>query len=98
MAHFVTLNWQAPAVGPTPTSYDVFRGTAAGKENATPLATGITATTYVDNDPGLVEGQTYFYYVEAVDAAGASVPSAEANATIPFAIPDAPTGLTAVAT
>jgi len=87
-AHNVVLNWNADADAVT---YDVYRGTQSGKENATPVATGLTVTTFTDTN--VVAGQTYFYYVTAVNGANQSAPSNEANATIPFA---PPTGLTAV--
>ena len=95
--HYVDLAWQAPTTGTPPTSYKVFRGTAAGQENATPIASGVTGTTYRDEDPGLVEGQDYFYYVKAEANNLDSVPSNEANAVIPFVAPNAPTNLTATA-
>jgi fibronectin type 3 domain-containing protein len=98
----VTLSWTAPTGA---LSYNVYRGTAAGGEGATPIATGITTTTFTDG--GLTNGTTYFYKVTAVNANINHVPalpsesarSAEASAT-PSAVapPAAPTGLTASAT
>src|SRR5262249_19754060 len=59
----VTLTWAAPTGALT---YNVYRGTSAGGEGATPIATGITATTFTDI--GLTNGTTYFYEVTAVNA------------------------------
>ena len=61
----VTLNWTAPAGA---TSFNVYRGTTAGGEGTTPIATGLTGTTLVDT--GLADGQTYYYQVTAVDTGG----------------------------
>jgi fibronectin type 3 domain-containing protein len=72
----VTLNWTASAGAKT---YDVYRGTAAGAESTTPIATGITRDTYTDT--GLTNGQTYFYTVKAVNAGGISAASKEVSAT-----------------
>jgi beta-glucanase (GH16 family)/fibronectin type 3 domain-containing protein len=57
----VSLNWTASNGA---SSYDIYRGTAAGGEAATPIATGVTATSFVDT--GLLTGTTYYYYVTAV--------------------------------
>ena len=59
----VTLNWNAPAFNgePTDLTYRVYRGTAAGGENATPIATGLTSPTYTDT--GLTNGTTYYYKI-----------------------------------
>jgi cellulose 1,4-beta-cellobiosidase len=72
----VTLNWTASAGAK---SYDVYRGTAAGAESTTPIATGITKDSYTDT--GLTNGQTYFYKVAAVNAGGISAHSKEVSAT-----------------
>jgi fibronectin type 3 domain-containing protein len=89
MAHEVDLTW---AADPDAASYDVYRGSASGKEGASPVATGITGTTWTDKN--VVPGQTYFYTVTAVNGSAQSSPSNEASATVPFA---PPSGLTAVA-
>ena len=69
----VTLQW----TGSTPaTSYSLYRGTAAGGESATAMATGIAATTY--SNTGLTDGTTYFFKVAAVNAGGTSLLSNEA--------------------
>ncbi|HEV2319612.1 MAG TPA: autotransporter-associated beta strand repeat-containing protein, partial [Verrucomicrobiae bacterium] len=53
-------------------------GTSSGSEN-TIVASGVTATSYVDS--GLSNGTTYYYVVEAAGAAGTSAHSSEASAT-----------------
>jgi hypothetical protein len=72
----VTLTWSAPNGAVT---YNVYRGTTPGGESPTPVATGLTATTYTDT--GLVDGTTYYYTVTAVDAGGEGAASNEASAT-----------------
>jgi len=88
----ITLNWTAT---PAAQSYNIYRGTAAGQEGTTPLATGITATTYLDSAIQ-VTGQSYFYTVTAVNANVAPLPneSAPSNEATPNASA-APTNLTA---
>jgi hypothetical protein len=61
--------------------YNVYRSTTS---NFTPtsgnlIAHGVNATSYSDN--GLSPSTTYYYKIEAVDAAGVSAPSAPASAT-----------------
>lgn len=96
--HGVTLTWTAPAVSSTngpAASYSVLRGTASGAESTTPIATGITATTYLDTTG--TQGTKYFYEVVAVNSAGTSGPSNEVSASfLVLAPPSPPTGLAAV--
>ena len=61
----VTLNWTASSGA---TSYNVYRGTTAGGESATPLATGITAVSYPDT--AATNGTKYYYTVAAVNGGG----------------------------
>lgn len=61
----VTLTWSA-SIGAL--SYNVYRGTFAGGEGTTPLATGVLGSTF--SDTGLVAGQSYYYVVTAVNGAG----------------------------
>jgi len=72
----VTLTWTATAGA---ASYNVYRGTSAGAESATPIKTGITTTSYANTH--LANGTKYFYKVAAVNAAGTSPLSKEAAAT-----------------
>jgi hypothetical protein len=62
-------------------SYKVFRSTASGftPSSSNQIASALTSTSY--SDSGLSPSTTYYYVVEAVDSAGTSQPSAQANAT-----------------
>jgi fibronectin type 3 domain-containing protein len=71
----IALSWAASTGA---TSYDIFRGTSAGKEGATIYLTSSTTT---DTDTAVSSGTTYYYTVEAVNSAGTSAPSPEATAT-----------------
>jgi hypothetical protein len=62
----ITISWPA---SPDATSYRIYRGTAAGAEGATPLAT-TSDLTYTDRN--LSSTATYFYQLTAVNAAGES--------------------------
>jgi hypothetical protein len=77
----VSLSW-TPGTGPTGT-YSVFRGTAAGGEGSTAIASGIAGTHYID--AAVTNLTTYFYTVTANNSVGASAPSNEASA-----VPGAP--------
>jgi fibronectin type 3 domain-containing protein len=72
----VTLSWTA-SLGAD--SYNVYRGTSPGGEGATPIATGVTDTAYVDNM--VAGGATYYYVVSAVTTGGESAISTEVSAT-----------------
>jgi Glycoside hydrolase family 44/Fibronectin type III domain len=72
----ISLSWSASTGA---ASYNVYRGTAAGGESATPLAASITATSYVDTTVTL--GTKYYYKVAAVNADGTSALSNEVSAT-----------------
>jgi len=87
----VILSWTASAGA---TSYRVYRGTTSFGESATPIASGITATTYTNI--GLTNGTTYYYRVAAFNATGNS-PEGNQTAAIPLPPPPVPTGLTATA-
>ncbi len=71
----VALTWSASGGA---TSYIIKRSTTSGS-GYVPLATGVTATGYLDT--GLVNGTTYYYVVAATNSYGASADSAEAAAT-----------------
>jgi len=81
----VTLTWAAPVSdGGSPiTGYKVYRATSAGAE--TLLSTVGVVLSYPD--PGLTNGQAYYYEVSAVNAVGEGPKSNEASAT-PTAHPD----------
>ena len=88
----VALSWTASAGA---TSYNVYRGTTAGGESTTAVATGQTGTTYTNT--GLTNGTTYYFKVKAVNSVGTSGYSNEASATPVVAAPGAPSGLSATA-
>jgi fibronectin type 3 domain-containing protein len=67
----ITIEWLA---SPGATSYRIYRGTAAGGEGATPIAT-TTDTEY--KDTGLSSTPIYFYQVTAVNSAGESARTPE---------------------
>jgi fibronectin type 3 domain-containing protein len=70
----VTLTWTAT---PGALSYNIYRGTFSGGEDATPIASSLSASF---TDSGLTSGQSYFYVVTAVNgAAGESGRSNEVN-------------------
>ena len=48
--------------------YNIYRSNTAGGEGATPVATNVRATRYVDT--GLTAGKTYYYEITAVDGGG----------------------------
>lgn len=76
----VNLSWSLGAGG-TPTSFDLYRGAASGKESSTPVATfDGTANSY--QDTGLTNGTTYYYYLTATNMAGTSPNSNEVSAAV----------------
>ena len=86
----VSLTWSASAGA---TGYNIYRGTSAGGESTTPIATGVTSTSYIDTT--VTNGTTYYYTVAAVNSSGTSGYSNEASAEPVSGLPPAPTGLTA---
>ena len=66
----VNLSWTAPAGA---ASYNIYRGSAAGLEGSTPLATGVTTTTFADQ--AVTNGASYYYTVTAVNGNLAPLPS-----------------------
>jgi hypothetical protein len=90
----VALSWNASSGA---TSYNVYRSTSSGGEGSTPIASGVTSTSYTNT--GLTNGTTYYYKVAAVNTAGTSGQSTEASATPAgtVSIPPTPSGLTATA-
>jgi hypothetical protein len=70
----VALTWNAAAGAD---SYILRRSTTSGG-SYTDVATGVTATSYLDT--GLVNGTTYYYVVAATNSYGLSSDSAEASA------------------
>jgi len=92
----VTLTWQSPSSdGGSPIiHYRIYRGTVSGSESFV-LETG---TLPIIVDGGLTNGQTYYYWVTAVNAIGEGTSSYEASAmpTAPIP-PTSPTELAAIA-
>jgi len=80
--HQVQLDWQEASVG---TSFEIYRSqTQGGQDYTTPLASVPVGTLTYTDVLLLVEGQTYYYTVLAVDVSGVkSDPSNEASALIP---------------
>ena len=87
----VALSWRDVLAA---TTYNVYRGTAAGGESTTPLATGLTTTSY--SDTTVTNNQTYYYRVAGVNSAGVGTFSNEASAkpTAPSINYPAPNGFT----
>jgi hypothetical protein len=76
----INLSWNtdtAPA-NCSIAGYNVYRSTTSGSAGNR-IASGVTATSY--SDSGLSPSTTYYYRIEAVDAAGASAASTQASAT-----------------
>ena len=80
--HDVILTWTASATSGV-TGYNVYRGTASGKESTTPLnSLPITGTTYTDTN--VTAGQIYYYMITAIRSSGEmSADSGEVSATVP---------------
>ena len=93
----VQLSWTPPASngGAMVTGYDIYRSTTQGGEGNTPIATGVTTTSF--SDTALTNGTTYYYTVAAVNSAGISPQSVEASATPAATVPSAPLSVTASA-
>jgi hypothetical protein len=81
----INLSWTADTAPAncTISSYNVFRSTTSGftPSSSNQIASGVTATSY--SSTGLSASTTYYYKIEAVDAAGTSAASAQASATTP---------------
>jgi fibronectin type 3 domain-containing protein len=67
----ITITWSASAGA---TSYNLYRGTSAGGEGSTPIAS-TTGTTYTDKN--LSPTPVYFYQITAVNSAGESARTPE---------------------
>lgn len=87
----ITLQWNAAAAA---TSFNVYQGTASGKEGASPVQTGVITDSTTIAQAGLMPGQTYFFEIAAVSGYGTSPNSNEASA---MAVPAVPAGLSASA-
>ncbi len=78
----INLSWTADTAPAncTISSYNVFRSTTSNftPSSSNQIASGVTATSY--SSTGLSASTTYYYKIEAVDAAGTSAASAQASA------------------
>jgi hypothetical protein len=73
LGNFVHLAWSEADNGNLPiTSYQILRGTSAGGESATPIATVPGTSTSVDDLGASDTSKTYFYKVIAINGLGAS--------------------------
>ncbi len=92
----VTIAITAPASGPAPTSYNIYRGTSSGGQGTTPIATGVTALSWEDTTILPAGPNTYYYKVSGVNASGEGLLSAEKVAT--GVVPPTPTNLAVAGT
>lgn len=78
----VTVSWTSPSAPPAPaiSQYEIFRGTSTGSEML--LATVPAADTSF-TDKAVTGGDTYYYYVVAINPSGTSPQSSEVMATAP---------------
>ena len=72
----IRLTWPASY---SASGYNVYRGTATGVYDPTPIATGVSTIPWTDSP--VTAGTPYFYVVKAVNSVGEGAPSPEANAT-----------------
>lgn len=93
--HTVTLSCEAGTGSPV--AFQFYRGTQTGGPYVN-ISGDQTSCNYVDADPTLKEGQTYYYVATDSNAEGqVSAYSNESSATVPFLPPGPPTGLSTVA-
>ena len=85
----VALSWSPPSSGGSVT-YNIYRN-----GSTTPLASGVSSTSYTDT--GLTNGVTYTYAVSAVNSANQEGPQSASAAATPVALsaPSAPQNLSA---
>jgi glucuronoarabinoxylan endo-1,4-beta-xylanase len=78
----INLSWTADTAPAncTISGYNVFGSTTSGftPSSSNQIASGVTGTSY--SNTGLTASTTYYYKIEAVDAAGSSAASAQASA------------------
>jgi hypothetical protein len=82
--HWIGLSWTDG--DPTVVGYNVYRGTVSGGPFGTKLNSSgpVTITSFMDFDPALVVGTTYYYVVTAVNSSGVeSAKSSQAQTIFP---------------
>jgi hypothetical protein len=86
---YVIVTWQAPSSdgGSAITGYKIWRGADAGSIVA---IANVSAGTLTYNDTAVMNGQTYAYAAQAINAIGSSPASNIANASTPTSEPNAP--------
>jgi fibronectin type 3 domain-containing protein len=80
--HRIVLTWKPspPKPGATLAGYEIYRSQAGGPFKK--LATGVTSPTYTDTQ--VKSGETYYYYVTAINPAGEASPASNrTDAVIP---------------
>ena len=76
----ISVSWTPPTYnGHVGMTFNIYRGTAANGEAVVPIATGVTASPFLDT--GLLDGTKYYYKITAVDPGGESASSLETSAT-----------------
>jgi fibronectin type 3 domain-containing protein len=80
----VTLSWAVPTGA---VSYNIYRGSTAGGEGTTPIASSVTTTNFTDT--GLTNGATYYYVVTALNGNSAPLPAESARSNEVSATPQA---------
>jgi len=92
---YVIVTWQAPSSdgGSAITGYKIWRGADAGSIVA---IANVSAGTLTYNDTAVMNGQTYAYAVQAINAIGSSPASNIANASTPASEPNAPQSVATV--
>ena len=94
--HSAALNWAwTQGTGDPATGFHCQRATVSGGPY-TVVQTVNSPLTLTCTDVTVVAGTTYFFVVTAFNSAGDGPASNEAKATIPIAVPAAPTTLTVI--
>jgi len=81
----VTLQWTASAGA---TTYNVYVGTSTHGESLTPVASGVTGTSFTVT--GLTPGTNYFFFIQPVGTAGSGGGSQEVSSTVLAAVGGGP--------
>lgn len=104
--HAALLTWTAaPPTSDGPVTYNVYRTTGACPAVLPTNAIGMTAlntspitgTTYTDVDPALTSNTTYCWFLASVSGTTVSAGFLTGTGTIPFFVPQVPTGTLGIA-